>query len=463
MKVFGVTGWKNAGKTGLMERLVSEFIRRGVTVSTVKHAHHTTDVDQPGRDSHRHRSAGATEVLLASPHRWALMHELRDTPEPPLADLLARLSPVDLVLIEGYKNDPHPKVEVWREATAKPPIAQTNDTIQLIASDGPGPSDTTLPVIDLNDTVALADAIAVQIGLNKRVSSQGAFDRVIMVDWSSSSKLTPAKPSKDSIWIAEIDARGATCTYHRGRRHAMTFVMDRISDARASQQRVLVGFDFAFGYPKGFAEAWTGSRDPFSVWKKLAQGITDTDKNTNNRWDFAGEINTSFAAKGPFWGNGTQKDVVGLPRTKVAPPFQWSEYRKVETVARAGGFAPKSCWQLSGVGSVGSQSLTGLPHLHELRMRFGSDLAVWPFEAPEAPIVLAEIYPSLLKAVIEAQRKPDEVLDCAQVRVMAQAVWALDPHVIEDMLRAGDPEEGWILGVGHEDVLAQAARKKDDT
>jgi molybdopterin molybdotransferase len=107
--------------------------------------------------------------------------------------------------------------------------------------------------------------------------------------------------------------------------------------------------------------------------------------------------------------------------------------------------------------------LTGLPHLHELRMRFGSDLAVWPFEAPEAPIVLAEIYPSLLKAVIEAQRKPDEVLDCAQVRVMAQAVWALDPHVIEDMLRAGDPEEGWILGVGHEDVLAQAARKKDDT
>ncbi|MFT6229333.1 MAG: molybdopterin-guanine dinucleotide biosynthesis protein MobB, partial [Paracoccaceae bacterium] len=104
MKIFGVAGWKNSGKTGLMERLVAEICARGITVSTIKHAHHAFDVDQPGKDSHRHRVAGAREVLLASGKRWALMHELRDVPEPPLADLIAHLSPVDLVLIEGYKR-----------------------------------------------------------------------------------------------------------------------------------------------------------------------------------------------------------------------------------------------------------------------------------------------------------------------------------------------------------------------
>ena len=105
MRVYGVTGWKNAGKTGLMERLVAEITGRGFSVSTVKHAHHTFEVDHPGKDSHRHRVAGAREVLLASRNRVALMHELRDEEEPKLETLLARLSPVDLVLIEGYKRD----------------------------------------------------------------------------------------------------------------------------------------------------------------------------------------------------------------------------------------------------------------------------------------------------------------------------------------------------------------------
>ncbi|MFT7310745.1 MAG: molybdopterin-guanine dinucleotide biosynthesis protein MobB, partial [Paracoccaceae bacterium] len=111
MRVFGVTGWKNAGKTGLMERLVTEITGRGITVSTLKHAHHTFDVDHPGKDSHRHRTAGATEVLLSSGKRWALMHELRDTDEPPLTELLTKLAPVDLILIEGYKTGTHPKIE----------------------------------------------------------------------------------------------------------------------------------------------------------------------------------------------------------------------------------------------------------------------------------------------------------------------------------------------------------------
>ncbi len=117
MKIWGVVGWKNSGKTGLMERLVAEFTGRGFTVSTLKHAHHAFDVDQPGKDSHRHRTAGATEVLLASRHRWALMHELRDAARTAAGELLAQLAPVDLVLIEGYKRDRHPKIEANRAET----------------------------------------------------------------------------------------------------------------------------------------------------------------------------------------------------------------------------------------------------------------------------------------------------------------------------------------------------------
>lgn len=163
MRIYGVTGWKDAGKTTLMEGLVSEITARGHSVSTVKHAHHDTDIDQPGRDSHRHRSAGAREVLLSSPRRWALMHELRDAPEPSLNDLLQRLSPVDLVLVEGYKTAPHPKIEVWRAVVGRPPIAGRNDSIAAIAADGP--VETGLPVLDINDIAAIADFVLKETGL----------------------------------------------------------------------------------------------------------------------------------------------------------------------------------------------------------------------------------------------------------------------------------------------------------
>ncbi|WP_299587958.1 molybdopterin-guanine dinucleotide biosynthesis protein B [uncultured Tateyamaria sp.] len=163
MNIYGVVGWKNAGKTGLMERLVTEITGRGLSVSTVKHAHHTFDVDHPGKDSHRHRVAGATEVLLASRNRFALMHELRDAPEPTLTDLLTKLSPVDLVLIEGYKRDTHPKIEAHRAATGNPLIAPDDPTIQAVASDTPLTLDR--PVFDLNDTRSIADFILRQVGL----------------------------------------------------------------------------------------------------------------------------------------------------------------------------------------------------------------------------------------------------------------------------------------------------------
>lgn len=163
MRVYGVTGWKNSGKTHLMERLVAEVCGRGMTVSTVKHAHHAAETDQPGRDSYRHREAGAREVILASPRRWALMHELRGAPEPALADLLARLTPVDLVLIEGFKREAHPKIEAHRAATGRPLLAPDNPTVRAVASDAAAVAG--VPVFDLDDTARIADFILSEVGL----------------------------------------------------------------------------------------------------------------------------------------------------------------------------------------------------------------------------------------------------------------------------------------------------------
>ncbi|WP_282169830.1 molybdopterin-guanine dinucleotide biosynthesis protein B [Ruegeria atlantica] len=163
MRVFGVTGWKNAGKTGLVERLVTEITGRGFSVSTVKHAHHAVDVDQTGTDSFRHREAGASEVLLASGKRIAVMQELRGAPEPPLADLLARLLPVDLVLIEGFKRESHPKVEAFRAEAGNALMAPDNSTIRAVASDTP--LQVQVPVFDLDNTAAVADFILKEVGL----------------------------------------------------------------------------------------------------------------------------------------------------------------------------------------------------------------------------------------------------------------------------------------------------------
>ena len=164
MKVYGVVGWKNSGKTTLVERLVIEITGRGFTVSTVKHAHHTFDVDHEGKDSHRHRSAGAKEVLLASRNRWALMHENRGEPEAPLSEFLEKLAPVDLVLIEGYKRDGHAKVEAHRAETKQGLIAAEDDTIRAIASNHPldGMS---VPVLELDDVAGIASFILKEVGL----------------------------------------------------------------------------------------------------------------------------------------------------------------------------------------------------------------------------------------------------------------------------------------------------------
>jgi molybdopterin-guanine dinucleotide biosynthesis protein B len=157
MRVIGLAGWSGSGKTTLLTKAIPRLVARGLRVSTLKHAHHTFDLDQPGKDSYVHRAAGAPEVLVGASSRWALVHELRNEAEPDLTSLLRRLSPVDLVLIEGYKREPHPKIEVHRAGVGK--LMQPDDpAIVTIASDCPVP-EATVPVIDLNDIDAITTAM----------------------------------------------------------------------------------------------------------------------------------------------------------------------------------------------------------------------------------------------------------------------------------------------------------------
>jgi molybdopterin-guanine dinucleotide biosynthesis protein B len=156
MRVFGFAGWSGSGKTTLIERLVPQLVARGVVVSLVKHAHHEFDVDQPGKDSWRHRNAGCTEVLVSSSARYAVMHELRGAPELTLAEALGRLSPCDLVLVEGYKAAAIPKLEVWRASVGKPLLHPGDPEIIGIASDAPAQFAGRLPAFLLDDSAAIA-------------------------------------------------------------------------------------------------------------------------------------------------------------------------------------------------------------------------------------------------------------------------------------------------------------------
>ena len=164
MKVFGITGWSGSGKTTLLVRLIPAMVARGLSVSTVKHAHHGFDVDRPGKDSYEHRRAGATEVMIGPANRWALMHELRGVAEPALPELLARMSPVDLILVEGFKRNPHPKLEVWREGTGKKPLFPDDPHILAIASDVPPPG-CPLPRFAIDDIEAIASFVLGAVGL----------------------------------------------------------------------------------------------------------------------------------------------------------------------------------------------------------------------------------------------------------------------------------------------------------
>jgi molybdopterin-guanine dinucleotide biosynthesis protein B len=172
MRIIGLAGWSGSGKTTLLIKVIPRLLARGLKVSTLKHAHHTFDIDQPGKDSHSHRLAGATEVLVGAASRWALVHELRGEAEPTLAALLRRLSPVDLVLVEGYKRERHPKLEVHRAATGKPLLHPDDPAIVAVASDEPLPA-ARVPVIDLDDVERIAEAL-----VRHAAPVAGVFERV---------------------------------------------------------------------------------------------------------------------------------------------------------------------------------------------------------------------------------------------------------------------------------------------
>ncbi len=158
MRIIGLAGWSGSGKTTLLTGVIPVLVKRGLKVATIKHAHHEFDTDQPGKDSWLHRQAGASEVAIVSSRRWAIVHELRDEPEPPLGDIIAKLSPIDLVIVEGFRRHAHPKLEVYRAAVGKPLLHPDDDCIVAIATDAPL-AQALVPVVKLDDLEGIANVL----------------------------------------------------------------------------------------------------------------------------------------------------------------------------------------------------------------------------------------------------------------------------------------------------------------
>lgn len=283
------------------------------------------------------------------------------------------------------------------------------------------------------------------------------FDRVIVVDWSAANLPTSPTNRANAVWIGCHDAEGGAEWHHRTRAGAEAQLVTLIDTARAGGQRMLIGFDFAMGYPAGFASRLTGEASAPAVWRWLADAITDID-NRNNRFEVATGINAAFPeGPGPFWSHPTGQSWPGLPFRRVGIDYGLlglSEARAAEAaVPRA-----KSPWMLFNPGSVGSQSLLGLPMIHRLSQL--PDVAVWPFAGPETPVVLAEVYPSLLAGPVAILANGAGLTaDQAQVRLLSLALYRLAradrlTPLFDAPSKAA--EEGWILGAGHAPLLAEA-------
>lgn len=275
------------------------------------------------------------------------------------------------------------------------------------------------------------------------------FTHVAVVDWSAASSPSPARPSADAIWIGVQGPEGAAETYHRTRAAAETALRDLL----ARPGRWLIGFDFPMGYPQGFAERLTGTAGAAAVWHWLAARIEDAPDNRNNRFQLAAAINRQLGG-GPFWGRPAGLDLPDLPSRRLIDPaaLGLADRRAVERlVPRA-----QPVWKLYTTGSVGSQALMGLPVITRLAALPG--VSVWPFQ-PDARVVLAEVYPSLLGARVAAE---PGIKDAAQVRLLARALWQLAQAGTLAPLLAAPPatarsDEGWILGAGHAALLQAAA------
>lgn len=284
------------------------------------------------------------------------------------------------------------------------------------------------------------------------------FDRVICVDWSGRSKPSPKKPSADAIFTCFGDQSAVSHPlYHRTRSAAMHYIDGVVRDYQNHPGLTLIGFDFSFGYPEGFAPALTGSQDIRALWSWVAERIEDDDQNANNRFEVAAEINNRFSGVGPFWGAPPNVNFVGLPHKGSArsghglPEFRETEY---------GAKGAQSSWKLFTTGSVGSQALLGIARLSQLIAR-RPDVHIWPFDGPIRDtfngVILAEIYPSIFPLDQDslACRYPEEtyhIKDAVQVHASTSAflgvsrtVWnaAYPINLFNDTVK----EEGWIAGI----------------
>ena len=306
------------------------------------------------------------------------------------------------------------------------------------------------------------------------------FHTHIVVDWSARSRPSPARETKDAIWwaVARIGRRGVRVRkpeYARTRHRALGRLARSIAGELDAGRRVLVGFDFPFGYPAGVAAHLTGEASALALWDWLAAQIEDGPDNANNRYDIAAGINATYPGIGPFWGRPAAWDYPAIPVRASARTCQ-ARHPAERRICDAHARGAKTVWQLAYAGSVGSQMLLGLPALKRLARdpRIAGRAAIWPFETglrtPGAPAVIAEVYPSLLRGEVRARQRGGEILDGAQVRVNAEAFARLDAGGGLGPLFAGAPflgpaqrtivesEEAWILGLGHEEALKGACR-----
>ena len=302
------------------------------------------------------------------------------------------------------------------------------------------------------------------------------FHTHLVVDWSARSRPSPVRPAKDSIWwaVAHTDGGAAKAPeYARTRHDALQRLARLVAGELDADRRVLVGFDFPFGYPAGVAKHLTGQPSALVLWDWLAARIEDRMDNANNRYEVATAINASYPGLGPFWGRPKAWHFPRIPLGGSARTCR-DAHPAERRIADCHATGAKTAWQLAYAGSVGSQMLLGLPALKRLIADplVRGRCALWPFNtglsAPDAPAVIAEVYPSLLRGEVAARKGDDEILDRAQVRVNADAFARLDAGGRLSPLFAGAPsltpterrlvetEEAWILGLGHEGALEDA-------
>ncbi|MEM6635880.1 MAG: gephyrin-like molybdotransferase Glp [Pseudomonadota bacterium] len=275
-----------------------------------------------------------------------------------------------------------------------------------------------------------------------------------MVDWSGGND-TGARPRKDAIWICVArETEVEEPIYFRNRPLAEDWLAGLIGKALSNGQRLLVGADFPFGYPKGFAAKVTGSDDPIKLWDWFAAHLKDAPEG-NNRFALAAQLNRRFPGVGPFWFNGTGRDIPDLPRKGLDRQGHGMPERRNAEEQQKGAFP---VWQMGGAGAVGGQVMTGLATFARLRARFPEAISVWPFQALDRPVALVEVWPSLLAGLVAERMTPGRIKDAEQVRLMAGALARLDSAKLAQLLDVSAPEEGWILGIGHKAALEDAAR-----